>query len=842
MEPRSGLRYRTRNSVQPSIDRHQHNLTETESSDEDDDDIPATKRPSVSPAKLNYSSINAVPNHTKRSCSDAGRGGIVLYPGSKRQRIGYNMPVSRKSLALSTSRPLSATATISPTPECWASPSSDPEDDVPEALLDTVNDAIRPRQAAKTQDYIPQPSQQAEAPSSSLIENISPRKPGGRGISIDAQDSDLPRAIPAGGLTSSAIPMNIEGVNGMSEKPCQSTFGESMLAATSKKEIRTQAGVQPQVLLPVVDMWAIPISPGQPNVQGGKPDGGDDGKPLVKKRGRPRKLPVASNITESSPNRAPVAQKRKQPNRSYVANEYYRHIKTRQKTSVPCADQPSAQLPGQSPPEPIDTSLMQLEPPNPGDDAGTRPNKSQLAPILEIQPRIEEGEEANLGVNHAVLSARDFGLDDGDLDSEPGGRSDDGFDGSYAEEDDGMLSDFLHGFDTDPEDGVIVGESAKDNFEHDVNVFNTSQTHDVDDEEFEGPVDDDVSAIYLDHRRLTQLCKLLSDTSGAGAKGSWQLRDVDFDYEDAETEPARALLPLLAKLERLYQATPKDPNLKEQNSFLREHAKMLRYYFHKIKMVVDHIRTQRLESPEQNEASRNTNPRKRKRMTRDLVSYVIPMLVHVLASAWSLGGEKWPKALFTQAAVALLERTLSWIKVLHPYLLRELTRCALEESPEDEDQRQSWRKWNTKIKKIGPLLDDLSQVIAAAPDQLAETRARQALVAERKKRSLLSIYGIHYALHPSTTSSRVSPSPATISAEWSIEEQRFLFLRIQASYPVCPDLETLRWDLNKTLAQTVAKTEEILGKMLAKVLIGYSQEEQAAELHQIMRSSGVAGL
>lgn len=638
MEPRSGLRNRTRGSVQPLIDHRQHNLTEAESSDEDDDDIPATKLPSVSPAKRHCVSPNAVTNHTKRSDSDAARGGIVLYPGSKKQRNGYNMvPASLKSLPLSTSRNLNATVAISRTPDHSASSSSGPEDDVPEGLLNTVNDAIRPRQVSQTQDYTEQPSQQAGASASHLVNNAHLSEPGGRGINIDIQEPPL--AIPGEGLASSALPLplNADVGNNLNAKPCQSTFGGSISATTSKEETGTEIEVDPQVS-PEVDIWELPASPRQPNAQRANLDGGDDRRLPTKKRGRPRKLPIVSNMTGSSLNGAPVTRKRKQyPRLCNTADKDHRtRIEWLQGKSIPCADEPGAQLPLQSPPGPNATGLIQpvsanqLEQISPDDGACTRRNKSQLAPILDIQPKVEAEEEADRGVNHAILSVRNsFFEEDGDGDVELVSRNNDGFSGSNAEEDNEMVSDFMDGFDTDPGSGSGAGESIEENFEHDLKAFNTGKPHDVDDEGFEGPVDDDILAIHLDHQPLRHICMLLSDTSWAGGKGEWQWRE--FDYDDAETEPARALLPVLAKLERLYQAAPKAPNLKEQNAFLREHTNMLRYYFHKIKIVIDHIRTQRLEIPEQNEAAHNTNPRKRMRMTRDLVLYVVPMLVQYVS-------------------------------------------------------------------------------------------------------------------------------------------------------------------------------------------------------------------
>lgn len=641
MEPRSGLRHHTRGSVQPPIDQRQHNLSEAESSDEDDDDIPATKLPSASPAKRHCSSTNAVANHAKPSYSEAARGGIVLYPGSKKQRNGYNMvPASRGSHSHWTSGFLEATAAISQMPSRSASSSSGPDDDVPEGLLNTVNDAIRPRQAAQAQDSIEPLPQKAGLSASHLVDSVHLGEPGGRGISIDIQDSDLPLAIPSGGLISTALPVSADGINDMSEKSCQGTFGGPMSAVISNKENRTETEVQPQVLLPVVDIWAPPSSPMQPNVQTENSDADDVRRPATKRRGRPPKLPMVSNTKGSSPNGASATRKRKRYPRGCNAtdNDNREPIATLEYNSIPCTDELDAQSPWQSPPDPNATSPIQpvatIEQNNPGDDASARPNKSQLASIPDIQPKVEAEEETDRYANQAISSVRDVGFehDDKQAQSEPLRRGDDESGGSSAEEDDEMPSDFMDGFDTDPGSGGGVGELTEEDFEHDVDAFKTGQTRDGDDEDFKGPVDDDVLAVHLDHQPLRQLCTLLSDSSWAGVRGNWQWQK--FDYEDAKTEPARALLPVLAKLERLYQASPKAPNWKEQNTFLREHASMLRYYFQKIKIVMVHIHTQRLEISEKNEAAHNTNPRKRRRMTQDLLLYVVPMLVQYVSCPW----------------------------------------------------------------------------------------------------------------------------------------------------------------------------------------------------------------
>ncbi|KAI1178373.1 hypothetical protein F4777DRAFT_115803 [Nemania sp. FL0916] len=412
------------------------------------------------------------------------------------------------------------------------------------------------------------------------------------------------------------------------------------------------------------------------------------------------------------------------------------------------------------------------------------------------------------------------------------------------------LSDSIEGLDIDSEDSGA--ESDKETFEHDVDVFNARKTEHNGEELFADLIHDDVRAIHLDSQPLKELCKLLRSKTWAGLEKGEQWGD--FNYEDAETKPAQALLPLLAKLQRLYEAAPKAPHLEEQNQFLSKHRSMLGYYHNNIQIVVDHICHQRLHIMEGDEEIN-----KRTRMASDLISYIIPMLGQVLAFAWRLGGEETGQHSFTSVVFELLRQALSWIRALHLCLIEELVRYPLKE--QDRHRR------NERRKKLGDLLDDLHEIITAAPDQLvkAEKRMkkelqrrqqdlirekqlkidheaaeeeRQVKVAERKMRFLLSLHDIHYPLESSAPSSSQSPPPPPTSRSdgWSIEEQRLLFSRIQELYPVCPDLENLSIELDKSLSQTVAMTKTILKKMLAKVLVNCSPEEQAAKLDEIMRN------
>ncbi|KAI0876743.1 hypothetical protein GGS24DRAFT_450171 [Hypoxylon argillaceum] len=867
MEPRSGLRHYTRGSVRPPLDHYQHDLSGAESSDEDDDDIPASKLPSVSPSKRPSSSSN----QAKRSLSDVAQGGIVLYPGSKRQRNGYNMfPALREPLQNSTLNSSRTPIAAGQTPSRTESLSPSPEDDVFEGLVESVNGAIRRQE---TQYYLEQRLYQEVAPTSPPFKEVTSGELEGDGYCIGNNSSGLPLAIPDG--TNGRLRQNAS----TEPIPTNATVNRENEA---EKDVRLRVD-NVSASLRLGDVWDIPNSPGQLSAQEEPADSSSQMPQPMKEKERLPQLPKAPERADLLPNEIPYTEKRKRgrPRKNYprLSNEtdsdYIMRIARLRNMPIRGVLGPDALLHRQLSPALIATSTVQSiaanqpGPVNQGDDSHILTQSQRLDPPPQscIQPKVEPEEDAAQCINHAepVVGEAgnqrngDFSRHDDDLAQYEAIEADDNQNIDPGANEDGNLSEFIDGFETDSGSGSIV-DPSEESFKHDVDAFNARQTRHVGVEDFEGPADDDVLAVRLDYQPLGQLCKLLSDVSWAGVKGNWQWRD--FDYDDAETKPARALLPVLAKLERFYQACPKAPDLEEQNQFLREHADMLRYYFHKITIVVDHIRTCRLEIPEHNEATYNANSRKRKRMSRDLVLYIIPMLAHVFASTWGLGGKRWLKASFTSTAVELLKRALGWIMVLHPRLLEELKRCSLEENPgkpEGHRLQQAWQRRNVKREEIGPLLDNLYQVIAAAPDQLAEAEihareelqqreqqlrqeklddeARQALVAERKKRSLLSIHGIHYRLESSATSSRRPSSRSSRSAEWSVEEQRILFLRIQASFPVCPDLKDLCFELNKTVAQTLAMTEDILRKMLAKVLVGYSPEEQAAELRRIMHTS-----
>ncbi|KAI0973278.1 hypothetical protein F4678DRAFT_23662 [Xylaria arbuscula] len=851
MEPRGRQRSRRLGSIPPPTDPYQRELglSADDSSDGDDDDIPACKLPSVSPSKslsLSASRPSHVQtNRTKRSLSDAAHGGIVLYPGSKKPRNGYNMvPVSRKSLAHSTPDSLRP-----PIPAHSRTNSLSSGEEVREGLVRCVNDAFRhlhTRQALDSEEQL----EPQGALFYHLLDGTEIKAEELENVGNRADDQVSYLSLNTSNSISSAPPILNDVLEVTHSAPVPAYV-------TPHGDIPAETGAQTRVEIvspPPSGAWDIPGSPGQTDTLETIPEAPPQKLQPTKRRGRPPKS--SANILVD---KIPSTGKKKvgRPRKHYpqlhdeADKDYITRIARLRKERIPSSSDSDTHL--------LPQSLPALN--------GTAPG---VTTALGLHPKDEPNEDAVWGVNDTESGVREDSVDDRrriprrDDQLAPDeliGHNDKDSVDSNAEETDGTLSESIDGFESDSGSRDDGGWS-ENSFECDVNAFKARQTClPEDDEVFEDPSDDDVLAVHLDYQPLKQLVQLLGGKPWAAEKGGWHSRD--FHHEHAKSKPARALLTLLTKLERLYQAAPKAPNLKEQNKFLGEHANMLRYYFYKIKMVVEHIRTKRLVILEASQTNQGVDLRKRKRMTRDLVLYVIPMLAHVLVSAWKLGGKLWTKTSFTSTTVELLKRVLGWIMLLHHRLLSELAMCPFEEEPANQREKQAWHERNNMRKEVTPILDDLYQVICAAPDGLAEAEARvkeelkqrqeelrrekqlrierQALAAERKKQSLLSIRAIHSRLESPALSSRPASSSTPGSSDWSVEERRLLFLRIQASFPVCPNLNALRWELNKTLAQTVTMTEQILEKMLERVCVGYSAEERAAKLGQIMQSSGVAG-
>ncbi|KAI1631720.1 hypothetical protein F4809DRAFT_631005 [Biscogniauxia mediterranea] len=462
-------------------------------------------------------------------------------------------------------------------------------------------------------------------------------------------------------------------------------------------------------------------------------------------------------------------------------------------------------------------------------------------------------------------------------DGESLSAEDEGNQNDEGDEDYEPCQEVIEGLEDNGEVNTDVDLSVEESFEQDVIHFRSLHVEDRNVKDFEGPSDDDLVAIPLDYEPLKRVCKLLGHSAWAAKKIDWQWRPFNCDY--VSTLPGRKIVSLLVKLERLYHAAPVAPELAEQNRFLREHSGLLSYYFSKIRAVVDYIGRERLASLEQNTSPLNTSNKRRKEMAQDLVQTIIPMLLHVLASVWRLGGRVWTRtSSFTRSTVELLQREVCWVMLLYPSLLQELGRSPLEEKPGAKTKLEAWEKRVKKREELHKLLEELSRVVQDAPGMLEEEEkrahremeerkrclkrqkeiqtqrkleeeAKLASIRDQKLRSLMSIRGVHYPLRATSSSSasssatRTLPKSPTASykrSKWSFEERVFLFEKIQESYPGIPELESLRLEVGKTVEEMEDMAEELLGVMLKAAKPDDTAESRRDEVSKIMQSYRMA--
>ncbi|KAI0169010.1 hypothetical protein GGR52DRAFT_553271 [Hypoxylon sp. FL1284] len=419
---------------------------------------------------------------------------------------------------------------------------------------------------------------------------------------------------------------------------------------------------------------------------------------------------------------------------------------------------------------------------------------------------------------------------------------------------------------TGDENLADIDLSAEDSFAQDVTNYGVRHPGGYKGTEtFESPSEDDNATIHIGFGHLKKALKLMSHRAWAGLKGEWYTRS--FNYEQLETGPVRALLQFLAKLERLLEEAPKAPHIAEQNAFLGEHSELIGYYFSKIKLVVHHIREMAKETPKR----AGGGIEKYDKMFKELVSHAAPMLLHVMASAWFLGGDHPQHPSFTISALEFLRRTLGWIEVLYRPMLRGLQQEQLNSKNDEPKYRTRERLVKrTKREELEEYLKGLRQGIEFAVDGLerkeqqrdrerlergrnlerqAELQAQQAQdekgrtrsIEEKKWRSLMSLRGIHIPLSESSMPPSIggspkvqSPSPSQRIIKWSLEEERLLFREIQKSYPKLPDFVALSPRLDRTLEDVEATAERLLGLMLEAVWPNGDAADRAAHIKKIM--------
>ncbi|RYP52308.1 hypothetical protein DL768_002520 [Monosporascus sp. mg162] len=511
-------------------------------------------------------------------------------------------------------------------------------------------------------------------------------------------------------------------------------------------------------------------------------------------------------------------------------------------------------------------------------------NPVQIISDVEVADSEEESENIQrlaLTKKHKRGSGKETAEGDGEQEYSDNHEQSEASDGRRRERDDADAdaddgcSPSIDGVELEVGSQTDIDLSVEESFSRDVELFRNRH---VPDEElfeiFEGPPEDDLTTIHLHQDFLERALRLMGSKGWTGLRTNWQSRLSDM--ATAETTPGRSIIPLLRKLRRLYNAVPSAPYLRDQNIFLANHSDVITYYFSKIQLVVNHIRTARLGKPGRNASAINWSEEQRNEVAEEIVSLIIPTILQVLAVAWTLGDDGEGSTQFTASTAKLLTRGIGWVNRLYYPALRQLSK---EEESWTTHAKKEWSAKRRKREEFRPLLDKLVDQLQHAPDMLLEKehaervrecereqnlrrqkqkqmqwerdkQEREQKTREQNQRAYQSIFGKTMAptlpsLSPSAWTTITMPPPFQLVRQWSHEEKEFLFERLRHSYPKLPDLSGhVRQELNRDLNDIKCMARNILRVMLKeayeKTGTDISAADREIEIADIFRSSGYA--
>ena len=363
---------------------------------------------------------------------------------------------------------------------------------------------------------------------------------------------------------------------------------------------------------------------------------------------------------------------------------------------------------------------------------------------------------------------------------------------------------------------------------------------------------DDIVAIHLEPDVLNRAMNLMKRNGWTGLCSDWPCEVMDM--ETAETQHCQQIIPLLAKLKRLYQVTPDASSLPAQHAFLIEHEKMISYYISRIQHFIDRVLGKQRHRTLDNVPIRTD-------MAEDVVTFIIPMMLQALTAAWRLGdGAGDGNTHFTAFSVKLLTKGLEGLGSLYEKAVTELSKKP------PESYVKNWEAQRKNRERLRPLLAQLTARIRWAPGRLAKEHEaivekqralerqrevelqrdlylleKQRRVREQNRRAFLSIREKTRSWTPSpssppmgtTTTSRRAATPPRSPPRvlpWTQEERKFLFKELQQAYPKLPDLGGyVRQALDREADDVYRMARKILKAMLTEA---YGSDASPAEVER----------
>ncbi|RYP65937.1 hypothetical protein DL771_008067 [Monosporascus sp. 5C6A] len=507
-------------------------------------------------------------------------------------------------------------------------------------------------------------------------------------------------------------------------------------------------------------------------------------------------------------------------------------------------------------------------------------NSVQIAPDVEVADSEEEFEDIQrlaLTKKGKRGSVKETAEGDGEQEHSDNHEQSEASDDRRRERDDADYDDrsspFIDGVELEVGSQTDIDLSVEEDFFHDVELFRNRHVPDEElFETFEGPPEDDHTTIHLHPDFLERALRLMGSKGWTGLRTDWQSRLSDM--ATAETTPGRAIIALLRKLRRFYDAVPSAPYLRDQNIFLAKHRDVISYYFSKIELVVGHIRTSRLEKPSRNASATNCSEEKRDEVAEEIVSLIIPTFLQVLAVAWTLGDDGEGSTQFTASTAEFLMRGIGWVNRLYYPALWQLSK---EKEYSDTHAKKEWSAKRRKREDFRPLLDELVDQLQHAPGMLLdkeraegererereqslrrqkqrqmqwdrEKQEREQRIREQNQTAYQSIFRKTMAptptsLSPSARTTTAMRPPSQLASQWSQEEKEFLFEHLRQSYPKLPDISGyVRQELNRDLDDIKSMARHILRTMLKEASedagVDMSAADREIAIGDIFRSSG----
>lgn len=412
---------------------------------------------------------------------------------------------------------------------------------------------------------------------------------------------------------------------------------------------------------------------------------------------------------------------------------------------------------------------------------------------------------------------------------------------------------------------------------------------------FKAIPEDALDTVHMRYEEFRKCILLMKDDPWTGhGRIFWVTRPLS--TLEPSTTPGRALFNLVAKIERLCSEAPRAPRTKSQSEFLHQHEAIVSHYLSQMQLICRHIPQQRLQRHQHGTSQQSKRAvRKRDEMLNEMMTHLIPMLLHCANCIWMMTGKE-DHNVFTKCTIDLFEHIVKSVRQLCETVVKVLVRPTAQASKTSahkaakadmqREQAQSLAyQLLLAIKEIG----DARDALADEGEKRKRRQEKQAVLMEKMKKNHEAVklqfsqleaqrvardaqqaaqtrtakskpaVGIRRQIRQHSESLEAKPVSKTQAKhrdmplrsvpkqlnrqfrKWSREEQAFLLGKIQTAYtavpgePRLPDIDGyICIELNRPVKDILHQTETLLALMLQKTGEIEDDEERKTWVRQLM--------